>query len=191
MRLLKVGCRASWCWMLCTSVVGCLSEIFILLFKSKHSNAMENIKLCLHFLFHPNGTFLLFLLYMALCACSSRSGSNSSSQCSLHRSVMYHPPGNTARHLVLLPIREVVFVLLLCWTLNKKTKTGSSLCAMSHDFARTKEGKPHIWVMKCGISQQMINPKRCSLNLCSKARNGLEVDDGGSQADSLKFKWLV
>lgn len=43
---------------------------------------------------------------------------------------------------------------------NKKTKTGSNLSAMSQVFARTKEAKPHVWVVKCGISQQMINPKK-------------------------------
>lgn len=74
MRLLKVGCRASWCWMLCTSIVGCLSEMFISVFKSKHSNAMQNIKLCLHFLFHPNGIFVLLLFYMALCTHSCWAG---------------------------------------------------------------------------------------------------------------------
>lgn len=57
---------------------------------------------------------------------------------------------------------------------------------MSQDFARTKEAKPHIWVLKCGISQQMRNPKRCSLNVCSKAGNGLDVNDEESQADSLR-----
>lgn len=67
----------------------------------------------------------------------------------------------------------------------KINKTGSNLSAASQDFARTKEAKPRVWVMKCGISQQMINPKSCSLNVCSKARNGLDVNDGESQTDSL------
>lgn len=80
-----------------------------------------------------------------------------------------------------------MLVLLLCRTLSiKKPKTGSNSSPMSQDFARTQETKAHIWVLKCGISQQVINPKRCSLNVCSKARHGLDVNEELSSADSLR-----
>lgn len=78
----------------------------------------KSLKLCLDFFFHPSGVFIPLLLYTAL---SCRLGAVviplptardvlSDSGCS----VMHQPTGSPSRHLVLLPRRRVVLVLLLC-----------------------------------------------------------------------------
>lgn len=163
--------------MLCTNVVGCLSEIFILLFKSKDSNAMENLQLCLNLFFHPSGVFLLLFIYTALCACSHRVGAAVIPHPSFSEVPLNRQPFQAPRPL---PRRKVVLVQLLCWTLSVKKK---QFLHYLSGFCKT-EAKPHFWVLEYGISQKIIDPKRCFPNVCSKARSGLDVNDGKTQTDS-------
>lgn len=171
--------------MLCTSVVGCLSEIFISLLESKDSDATEKSKTVSWFLFSSPLWSIpsAFPLHLSVCLFTlAGSSRNSSSQCSPINQWCTPQQVTLAGTLPHSPGGRVVLVLLLCWT--PSIKKGRNCSSTSQDFARTKEAEIRGWVMKCDISQQKIDPKRCTLNVCSKVRSRLDVNGGKRQADS-------